>query len=61
MPHFPKPFFRSDRAMFYVQLRGKQINLGPDRDAAFRRYGELIAQPEMAKATSNSGSSVTPR
>lgn len=44
MSHFPKPFFRKDRGLWYVQL-DKQINLGADRDGAFRRYGELISKP----------------
>ncbi len=37
MSHFPKPFYRSTRRLWYVQLAGKQINLGPDREAAFAR------------------------
>ena len=31
MPHFPKPFFRRKKDRWYVQLDGKQINLGSDR------------------------------
>jgi integrase len=54
MPHFPKPFFRSDRQRWCVQLRGRQINLGAEREAAFRRYGELISHPAPAKLTSDS-------
>ena len=45
MPHHPKPFFRQSRGLWYVELRGKQINLGSDRDAAFQRYHELLAAP----------------
>ncbi|HVX62152.1 MAG TPA: tyrosine-type recombinase/integrase [Pirellulales bacterium] len=45
MPHFPKPFFRKSRGLWYVQLDGRQYNLGPDRDAAFRAYRDLMAQP----------------
>jgi integrase len=44
MAHFPKPFFVKNRRLWYVQLGGKQINLGPDRTAAFRRYAELTVQ-----------------
>lgn len=39
MPHFPKPFFRQNRGLWYVQVRGKQHNLGPEssgRQLAFR-------------------------
>jgi hypothetical protein len=43
MPHFPKPFFRSKKNRWYVQLDGKHVNLGPDRADAFRRYYEIMA------------------
>jgi integrase len=43
MPHFPKPFYRPKKRRWYVQLGGKHVNLGPDRDEAFRRYHELMA------------------
>ena len=43
MRHFPKPFFRPKKDRWYVQLDGKQINLGPDRDVAFDRYHALMA------------------
>lgn len=46
MPHFPKPFFRKSRKVWYVQLNGKQINLGPSRDEAFRHYRDLMASPK---------------
>jgi integrase len=45
MPHYPKPFFRKSRGLWYVQLDGMQHNLGPDRDAAFKAYRDLMAQP----------------
>ena len=43
MSHFPKPFFRKPRGRWYVQLNGKQVNLGPDKDEAFRKYHELMS------------------
>ncbi|HVT88220.1 MAG TPA: hypothetical protein VHD56_05160 [Tepidisphaeraceae bacterium] len=46
MPHFPKPFFRPSRSLWYVQLRGRQVNLGPDQEQAFTRYHELMTRPE---------------
>jgi integrase len=46
MPHFPKPFFRPARGLWYVQFKGKQHNLGPDRHTAFKRYHELMTAPE---------------
>lgn len=47
MPHFPKPFYRQARRRWYVEVGSKQINLGPDRDKAFRQYHELMAFPEQ--------------
>src|SRR5262245_14410364 len=44
MPHFPKPFFRPKKNRWSVQLDGKQVVLGTDRDEAFRRYHELMAE-----------------
>ena len=44
MPHFPKPFFRTPRGLWYVQGDGRQVNLGPDRDEAFCRYHDLMAR-----------------
>lgn len=41
---FPKPWYRQSRGVWYVTLGSKQHNLGPDRDRAFERYKELIAQ-----------------
>ena len=46
MPHFPKPFFRESRRLWYVQVDGKQINLGPTEAEAFQRYHELMAEPQ---------------
>jgi integrase len=45
MPRFPKPWFRKERRAWFVQLHGRQHNLGPDRHAAFERYHELMARP----------------
>lgn len=43
-PKQREPFFRKDRSLWYVQLDGRQINLGADRDVAWRRYHELMAE-----------------
>ncbi|HEX8199235.1 MAG TPA: hypothetical protein VF590_02020, partial [Isosphaeraceae bacterium] len=43
MPRFPKPFFKKSHQSWYVQIDGRQVRLGPDRDAAHRRYHELMA------------------
>ena len=44
--HIPKPFFRKNRNRWYVQLSGKQINLGEDRDAAFAGYYRLMTDAQ---------------
>ena len=42
----PKPFFRQFTKSWYVEIRGKQINLGRDKDKAWAKYRQLIATPE---------------
>src|SRR5262249_29837336 len=44
MPHFPKPFFRKPRNCWYVQIDGKQHNLGSDKEEAYRQYHRLMSQ-----------------
>ena len=44
MPHYPKPFFRTARSAWFVQIGNQQINLGPDQVRAFRRYHELMQE-----------------
>ena len=53
MPHFPKPFFRTDRGLWYVQFKGKQFNLGPEQDSAFSRYHELMSRPPDESTTAS--------
>ena len=45
MPHFPKPFFKKARRLWYVQIDGRQMCLGPDKDAAFQQYHQLMQAP----------------
>ncbi len=49
MPHFPKPFFKKSRGLWYVEIDRRQISLGRDQDLAFRRYHELMRNPEAQK------------
>jgi len=49
----PKPFFRNYTQTWYVTLGGKQINLGPDEEEAFRQYHELMASRGRAQVTFN--------
>jgi integrase len=39
----PQPFFRKDRQLWYVQIDGKQYNLGAHEEVAWQRYHELMA------------------
>lgn len=49
MAHYPKPFFRPARGLWYVQVDGKQINLGPDETAACTAYHALMQQRSEGK------------
>jgi integrase/recombinase XerD len=55
---FPKPFFRTARKAWFLQVGDKQIKLGSDRDAAFRRYHELMGQPQAPPAPADARSVV---
>jgi len=50
MAHFPKPFFRKPRGLWYVQIDGKQYNLGPDKKQAHERYHDLMRNRPREKA-----------
>jgi len=39
----PKPFFRQFTQSWYVEIRGKQINLGRDKKQAWAKYQQLMA------------------
>ena len=54
MPHFPKPFFKKSRSVWYVEIDRHQHNLGPDRDEAFRRYHQIMGQPRERKVSAES-------
>ncbi len=49
----PKPFFRTQTKSWYVQINGKQHNLGADKEIAMQEYGRLIAgrQPVTDRTT----------
>lgn len=55
MPHYPKPFRRKDRGLWYVQIDGKQYNLGRDREQAFAAYHELMAKPKPIESSTVAG------
>lgn len=51
MPRFPKPWWRSERNAWFVQVGRRQVNLGPDREEAFAKYHELMRQPKSRRVT----------
>jgi len=45
MERRPKPWFRKGRGWF-VTIDGRQVPLGPEKEAAYRRFHELMAEPK---------------
>jgi hypothetical protein len=59
MAHHPRPWFRNSRRLWYVEIDGKQHNLGADRAQAFQRYHELMGRaPEQREVAADSVSGV---
>lgn len=59
---FPQPYFRAQRGTRCVQLGGKQITLGEDRDEALREYHRLMAergQDVSSESASTPGTAAT--
>ena len=57
MAHFPKPFFKQARQLWYVEIDRKQVCLGPDRDEAFQKYHALMQarrKGELSQAVAGS-------
>jgi len=48
MARRPEPWYRKGRGWF-VQIEGKQHNLGPDKDLAFERFYELMREPRSTR------------
>lgn len=55
MPHYPKPFFRAKRGLWYIQINGHQHNLGPgtaeDADIAAAQLKLKLRQPVLQPVT----------
>jgi integrase len=50
MARTPKPWFREQCKSWYVCIKGKQVDLGPDKQEAERRFHELLGRkPDEAK------------
>jgi hypothetical protein len=45
--HVPKPFYRKSRDTWYVEVDGRQINLGKDREPLFS--GIMRSWPRLLK------------
>ena len=58
MKKFPKPWYRPTRGLWYVTLNGVQHNLGPDKDAAFAQYRQLLGQPGQVVASRHTVASI---
>ena len=41
-----KPWFRKSNQRWYLWYNGKQVNLGPDKQEAFRQFHALMAMPK---------------
>jgi integrase len=39
----PRPWYRKEKGGWYVCLEGRQVNLGKDKDEAFRKFHRLMA------------------
>lgn len=40
------PWYRKSRKLWFVVLDGKQVNLGPDKAEAFRKFHEMKSRPK---------------
>lgn len=54
MAHYPKPFFKKSRKLWYVEIDRRQHNLGPEREVAFRLYHELMREPASKQVDARS-------
>lgn len=61
MPKFPKPFYRTDRKLWYLQLGKKQIKLSAEREKAFERYHALMSRPVEVRTSAESLATVIDR
>ncbi|MCG8651685.1 MAG: integrase [Pirellulales bacterium] len=47
MPRQPKPFFRKQTKSWYCSITGRQISLGKDRETAFEKFHQLMANRDQ--------------
>lgn len=46
MPRQPKPYYRKVQKRWACSIDGQRVTLGEDREAAFRRFHELVLDRE---------------
>lgn len=51
MSRDPKPWFRAERDAWFVTINGRRFNLGPNREAAFKRFHELMLNGGLERPT----------
>lgn len=49
MPRPSKPFFRKQTKSWYCSVAGRQIPLGRDREIAFAKFQELMADRDQVQ------------
>jgi len=54
MPRTPRPWWRKDKKCWAVYIDGRRHNLGKDRDAAFQKFHDLMANPRKRVIRSDS-------
>lgn len=50
MARRPKPWFRKGRGWF-VTIDGKQVNLGIDKESAYKKFHEIMASPALLSSS----------
>lgn len=50
MPRQPKPYLRKQTKSWYCSIGGRQISLGKDREAAFRKFYDLMGDRERVRS-----------
>src|SRR5262249_52771371 len=47
----PRPWYRKSKDAWFVCIDGKQVNLGKDKDEAFRKFHRLMAGDKTDSTT----------
>ena len=53
MARQPQPWYRKDRACWFVTIHGTHHNLGPHKKQAWARFHDLMRQPNTAAAVAS--------